>query len=261
MTSISVILCGVLASCKHIQLAIILQFGSASLRNRFSVLMDSDACNFACCKWSKQSDSSFLSISVHCMIYSMNTVTTAYNLQFQLCKSVAVFRSCNTGLMIASIVICLGCTSNISHIWISVSFNQSWSSLNCWRGRLLKAYRQARLHIYFTWRTCIPAFLGHVVSPHALIQYIQTNIPCLLGSYLFPPHTCFLLVTGFVMVHVYENQPVYKLPVPALLIVTLNECNWHEVNDFLFFAGFVNCLCRWEWISSEFSMLSTTCPI
>jgi len=27
------------------------------------------------------------------------------------------------------------------------------------------------------------------------------------------------------MVHVYENQPVYKLPVPALLIVTLNECN------------------------------------
>ena len=52
----------------------------------------------------------FFSISVHCMIYSMNTSTTAYNLEFQSCKSVAMFRSFNTGLMIVSIVICLACT-------------------------------------------------------------------------------------------------------------------------------------------------------
>jgi hypothetical protein len=60
----------------------ILQFGSALLLNRFLVLMGSGACTFARHKWSKQSDSSFSSISVHCMIYSMNTITTASVLNF-----------------------------------------------------------------------------------------------------------------------------------------------------------------------------------
>jgi len=135
MTPVSVVLCGVLASCKHIQLAILLQFGSTLLHNRFSVLICSGVCNFACCKWSKQSDCSFFCISVHCMIYSMNTITTVCSIEFQPCKSVAMFRSCDTGLMIVCIVNSLGCTSDISSIWISVSFNQSWSILNWLEGQ------------------------------------------------------------------------------------------------------------------------------
>ena len=63
------------------------------------------------------------------------------------------------------------------------------------------------------------------------------------------------------MMQVYENQQVYKLPVPAMLIITLNEFHLHEVNDFLFFAGFVNSLFRWEWTSSGCLIHSTTCPI
>lgn len=261
MTQVSVVLCGVLASCKHIQLAILLQFGSALLHNRFSVLIGSGTCNFACCKWNKQSDSSFFSISVHCIIYSMNTITTAYNLEFQPYKSVAMFRSCDTGLMIVCIVISLGCTSDISvfeYLCHLTSLDPHWIG---WRDRLLNAYRQAHLHIYFTWRTCIPALWGHVASP--LCPYAVYSDQHIMSAWLIsvPTQMCFLLVTGSVMVHVHENQPVHKLPVPALLIATLIEYNWHEVNDFLFFAGFVNCQYRWEWTSSGCSMHSTIFPI
>jgi len=186
MTSVSVVLCGVLASCKHIQLAILLQFGSTLLHNRFSVLISSGACNFALCKWINKVTPVFSLFE--CIVWF--TVWILLLLLTTLNFNPASLLQCSEAV---TLVLWL---SVLSSLWIPIQTFQVFKYL-ChltsldphwigWRDRLLKAYRQAHLHIYFTWRTCIPAFWGHVASPHFLIQYIQSNISCLHGSYLFP---------------------------------------------------------------------------
>lgn len=160
--------------------------------------------------------------------------------------------------MIFSIVICLGCTSDISNIWISMPVlilsellegQASWglqTSLSPHLFHLEDVYSSILRPC--CWSTC---------------PYSIYSDQCVLSAWLIsiPLHTYFLVVTGSIMMQVYENQQVYKLPVPAMLIITLNEFHLHEVNDFLFFAGFVNSLFRWEWTSSGCLIHSTTCPI